>query len=47
MAKKAVVKRGRKLGQKVGPYKLNLPQMSEAIKQLQKDMASVKKALGQ
>lgn len=46
MAKKAVVKRGRKPGQKVGPYKLNLTQMSEAIKQLQKDVASLKKALG-
>lgn len=46
MAKKAVAKRGRKPGQKVGPYKMNLPQLSEAIKQLQKDVASLKKAVG-
>lgn len=46
MAKKAVKKRGRKPGQKVGPYKLNLSQISEAIKKLQKDVAALQKALG-
>lgn len=46
MAKKATVKRGRKLGTKIGPYKLNLTQMSEAIKKLQKDVATLQKALG-
>lgn len=46
MAKKAIKKRGRKPGQKVGPYKMNLTQMSEAIKKLQKDVASLQKALG-
>lgn len=46
MAKKAVVKRGRKPGQKVGPYKMTLPQMQEAIKQIQKDINAIKKAVG-
>lgn len=45
-AKKKVEKRGRKPGQKVGPYKMSLPQMQETIKQLQKDIAAIKKVVG-
>lgn len=46
MAKKAIAKRGRKPGQKVGPYKMTLPQIQETIKQLQKDIAAIKKLVG-
>jgi len=45
MAKKAVVKRGRKPGQKVGPYKMNLTQMAAEIKALKADVAKLKKVL--
>ncbi len=46
MAKKAVVKRGRKPGQKVGPYKLNLSEMSAKIKNLETRLAKVEKVIG-
>lgn len=45
-AKKKIEKRGRKPGQKVGPYKMNLTQMSEAIKQLSQRVSKLEKALG-
>lgn len=44
MAKKAV-KRGRKPGVKVGPYKMNLTQMAAEIKALRLDVNKLKKVL--
>lgn len=46
MAKKATVKRGRKLGQKVGPYKMNMSEMSTKIKNLEARLAKVEKVIG-
>lgn len=46
MAKKATVKRGRKLGQKVGPYKMNMSEMSTKIKNLEARLAKVEKVVG-
>ena len=45
MAKKAVVKRGRKPGVKVGPYKMNLSQMASEIKELRARVAKLEKVL--
>lgn len=45
MAKKAVVKRGRKPGQKVGPYKMNLTQMAAEIKALKAKVAKLEKVI--
>lgn len=39
------VKRGRKLGVKVGPYKLNLSQMMNEIKELKAKVAKLEKVL--
>lgn len=44
MAKKTV-KRGRKPGVKVGPYKMNLTQMAEEIKTLKVKVAKLEKVL--
>jgi hypothetical protein len=44
MAKKAV-KRGRKPGVKVGPYKMNLTEMSSRIKALEAEIIKLKKVL--
>lgn len=46
MAKKATVKRGRKPGQKVGPYKMNMSEMSAKIKNLEARLAKVEKVVG-
>lgn len=45
-AKKKVEKRGRKPGQKVGPYKLTLSEMSAQIKALSARIAKLEKVLG-
>ncbi len=44
MSKKPV-KRGRKPGVKVGPYKMNLTQMAEEIKALKAKVAKLEKVL--
>lgn len=45
-AKKVVVKRGRKPGVKVGPYKMSLSEMSNEIKLLKSEVAKIKKVIG-
>jgi hypothetical protein len=45
MAKKAKKKAGRKLGVKVGPYKMNLSQMMNEIKALRTRVAKMEKVL--
>jgi hypothetical protein len=42
MTKKAV-KRGRKPGVKVGPYKMNLSEISNKLKDIEKRLAKVEK----
>lgn len=44
---KKTVKRGRKPGVKVGPYKMNLTQMAEEIKALKAKVAKLEKVLSQ
>ena len=39
-------KRGRKPGVKVGPYKMNLSEMSAKLKQLENRVAKLEKVLG-
>ncbi len=39
-------KRGRKPGVKVGPYKMNLSEMSAKIKQLESRVTKLEKVLG-
>lgn len=45
-AKKKVEKRGRKPGQKVGPYKMNMSEMSAKIKNLEARLTKVEKVVG-
>lgn len=45
MAKKKIVKRGRKPGVKVGPYKLSLSQMAKEIKDLRTRVTKLEKVL--
>lgn len=42
---KKTVKRGRKPGVKVGPYKMNLSEMSARLKQLEAKVAKLEKVL--
>lgn len=43
---KKIVKRGRKPGVKVGPYKMNISEISAKIKQLESRVVKLEKVLG-